>query len=130
VNSKGEYAVTCGCKPAVLIVFEQGAAPQRRSLRIFWVYSRRMAPRKDFQPAKGTVDTAWGSGSYSLCKNGQIRQQIRWRVGDCTGMAKLTKPGDDVSAVITAALINLPGSQPAAAAPEALLVADEGDAPR
>ena len=118
--------MTCGCELAVLIVFEQGAAPQRRSLRIFWVYSRRMAPRKDFQPAKGTVDTAWGSGSYSLYKNGQIR----WRVGDCTGMAKLTKPGDDVSAVITAALVNLTGSQPAAAAPEASLMADEGDAPR
>ena len=34
-------------------------------------------------------------------------------------MAKLTKPGDDVSAVITAALINLPGL---------LLVLPEGDA--
>jgi hypothetical protein len=84
-----------------------------------------MERRTDFKPEKGTFDSAWGVVSYTVYKNGQIR----WSVADRKGKAHLTKPGDDVNAAVAAALINLPGSQPAAAAPEASLVA-EGDAPR
>ena len=85
-----------------------------------------MGPRRDFKPEEGAFDNAWGTVSYKVYKTGQTR----WGVADLKGKASLKKPGDDVNAAVTAALINLPGSQPAAAAPEALLVADEGDAPR